>query len=74
MLPVCLEAFRQSLESKPDRSWKQNELLSELEAVARALDQAESIQRSITEKVRNFSKGEAKMWGGDPGRCYVCGK
>jgi hypothetical protein len=70
VLPANLEALRLFLQSQTRRSPVQNALLDELSNVSTTLDEVTTIRKSLTENLR---KGPS-MWGGDPGRCYVCGR
>jgi hypothetical protein len=79
MLPPRLEKLRASLKAKTASSEHERELTRELEFVANALEEASRGSRVLREELKQeelkhtFAKG-ASAWGGDPGRCYLCGK
>jgi hypothetical protein len=75
MLPARLNAIRTFLSEMGYRSEQQRELLNELTVISGLLDEAAVVRNSIAETLDHLTRrGHTQMWGGDPGKCQVCGR
>lgn len=74
MLPARLDTYRTQLRGSNSRTPAQQDLLDELEAVSKAIDEAIKGKPSIEIDLKGLQKKAYGTWGGSPGKCDFCGK